>query len=255
MPMTQRAKELIQSLGLQFLNLEAGLFSLVRVSDIEINSAGEQSAASNAIYMMLNTEVPINYVQWLYSDDYHVLIEGGPADYYLFHEDGSSHKQTMGRDLNKDQRMIIAAPGGTAKAIVLHEDTDFILVGSVLSPAWSPHRAKIGADQRFVDKFTGSSPWATATFIRKLIGPNFDKRMGGKDDSLNLELQADGQITWQGMQLSLKQLGQQMLRFQSQNPDTPILLQINDLSPPEAISNIESLARETGANLHMNKIC
>jgi predicted cupin superfamily sugar epimerase len=254
MSLTKRAKQIIQSLNLQFLNLEAGLFNLVRVSDIEINSAGEQSAASNAIYMMLNTQVPINYVQWLYSDDYHVLIEGGPADYYLFFEDGSSQKLTMGRELDKQQHMMVTAPGGTAKAIVLHEDVDFILIGSVLSPAWSPHRARIGADQRFVDKFTGSSPWATAAFLRKLVGPNFGVSRGGKDDFLDLALQADGQITWQGMQLSLKQLRQQILRFQSQDPDTPIHLQINDLSPPETINKIVSLARETDANLHLSKI-
>jgi len=61
-------------------------------------------------------------------------------------------------------------------------------------------------------------------------------------------LHADGQVIWQGMQLPLKQLSQQMLRFKSQNPDTPIHMQINDMSPPEAISNIVSLAREIGAN-------
>ena len=253
MPHTDRSDELIKTLGLRFLNVEAGLFSLVRVSDIDVSSGNEESAASNAIYLMLNRDQPINYLQWLYSDDYQVLIEGGPADYYLFYEDGSSQKLTMGRDLQKDQRMVVAVPGGTAKAIRLHEGADFILMASILSPAWSPHRTKIGGDQVFVDKFAGSSVWANPKFISELIGPNFGKIVGGVNDSIELSLQKDGQIICQEMQLTLKQVRQQMIRFKAQSPDTSIGLKIEVSSPLKTKRIIESLAEDIGVSLEVNQ--
>ena len=75
---------IIEKLGLKRLNLEAGLFGLLSESAIEVINENERLAASNVIYLMLNQNEPINYLQMLRSDDYQILIEGGPADYYLF---------------------------------------------------------------------------------------------------------------------------------------------------------------------------
>ena len=57
-------------------------------------------------------------MHWLLPDDYHVLIEGGPADYYFFHEDGSVDHQILGRDLANGQQLMVACPGGCHKAII-----------------------------------------------------------------------------------------------------------------------------------------
>lgn len=91
--------------------MESGLFNVVRVSDIEVETAGEFSPASNAIYLALNQDEPVNYLQWVFCDDYQVLIEGGPANYYLFYEDGRSEKITMGRDITNGQKLMVQTTG------------------------------------------------------------------------------------------------------------------------------------------------
>ena len=245
----ERSAELVAKLGLRFLNVEAGLFDVLRVSEVEVTSGGEVSPASNAIYLMLNKDQPVNYMQWLYSDDYQVLIEGGPADYYLFHSDGSSERITMGRDLDGGQRMIVAAPGGTAKAIVLHEDAEYLLVGSILSPAWSPHRARIGGDQAFVDRYEGSSSWASEEQIRALIGPNFGHTVGGETDALELTVQADGQIIWLGMQLTDTQVEDQLRRFASQQPGKPATIVTEAGAPESKVTLIRALAESAGVGI------
>ena len=241
-----RSRELIEQLDLKFLNVEAGLFNVVRVSDLQVEIGGENSAASNVIYLMLNRDQPANYVQWLYSDDYQVLIEGGPADYYLFYQDGSTEKITMGRDLAAGDRMIVPAPGGTAKAIVLHDDAEYVLLGSILSPAWSPHRARIGGDQAFVDKFRGSSDWADEDFIKKLIGPNFGYYVGGETDELALTVMPDGQIIWLEMQLTEVQLKHQLERFEAQQADNPVTLQVEPGAPETVVKFVTDAAADMG---------
>ena len=243
---TARSAELVEELGLRFLNVEAGLFDVLRVSDIEVESDGEASPASNAIYLMLNRDQPVNYVQWLYSDDYQVLIEGGPADYYLFYADGSSERITMGRDLEAGQQMIVAAPGGTAKAIVLHDDAEYLLVGSVLSPAWSPHRARIGGDPAFVDRYAGSSDWATRDRIRALVGPNFGRYVGGQTDTLDFTVQADGQVIWLGMQLTDAQVEDQLRRFASQQPGRAATLTVEAGAPQATVARLRALSAALG---------
>jgi len=242
----ERSAELVDRLGLRFLNVEAGLFDVLRVSDIEVESGGETSPASNAIYLMLNRDQPVNYVQWLYSDDYQVLIEGGPADYYLFYADGSSERITMGRDLEAGQQMLVAAPGGTAKAIVLHDDAEYLLVGSVLSPAWSPHRARIGGDEAFVERYEGSSDWATGDRIRALVGPNFGHYVGGQTDTLEFTVQADGQVIWLGMQLTDSQVEDQFRRFASQQPGKAASVTVVAGAPQSAVARIRALGTTAG---------
>jgi len=241
-----RSRELIEQLDLKFLNVEAGLFNVVRVSDLQVEIGGENSAASNVIYLMLNRDQPANYVQWLYSDDYQVLIEGGPADYYLFYQDGSTEKITMGRDLAAGDQMIVPAPGGTAKAIVLHDEAEYVLLGSILSPAWSPHRARIGGDQAFVDKFRGSSDWADEDFIKKLIGPNFGYYVGGETDELALTVMPDGQIIWLEMQLTEVQLKHQLERFEAQQADNPVTLQVEPGAPETVVKFVMDAAADMG---------
>jgi hypothetical protein len=185
-------------------------------------------------------------IQWLYSDDYQVLIEGGPADYYLFYQDGSTEKITMGRDLAAGNRMIVPAPGGTAKAIILHDEAEYVLMGSILSPAWSPHRARIGGDQAFVDKYRGSSDWADEDFIKILIGPNFGHYVGGETNELALTIMPDGQIIWLEMQLTDVQLRHQLERFEAQQSDNPVTLQIEAGAPESVVKFVLDAAADMG---------
>ena len=60
---------------------------------------GHPLAVQSQNYYMLTREWPINYLHWLASDDTHILIEGGPVDYFIFHPDGRAEKLTLGMDL------------------------------------------------------------------------------------------------------------------------------------------------------------
>ena len=164
---------LIEQLELTHMDHESGLFVVENTSTIEIEAKDGKSPASNCIYYALTKEHPQNHLHWLMPDDHHILIAGGPADYYLFHPDGKIAMHTLGLDLTRGQKPIIVSSGGCHKAVRLHSESDFMLVGSVVTPAWNPDRVKIGAGQAFLDKFSGKADWATPEFLRELIGPNW----------------------------------------------------------------------------------
>lgn len=241
-----RAQQLIQSLGLRHLNAEAGLFSVIRVSDLEVTASDGKSPASNAIYYMLTPNEPVNYVHRLFSDDYQTLIEGGPADYYLFYADGNVARYTHGRDLSKGQVMMVPSPAGTAKAIVLHEDADYLLVSSILSPAWSPQRSRIGADETFIKQYAGKADWATPAFMKFLIGPNFGRALGASEDGFKLHIDTTGQMIWQGMQLTEKQVLVELEKLAASSAAPAFLMTFSNPAQQPITVKLRKLANDNG---------
>lgn len=167
-PTNARARELMTTLKLEYLPGESGYFALLGRSALSVEQDGRKLAAQSRIYYLLTTETPVNYLHWLASDDTHVLLEGGPVDYFIFHPDGSAAKVTLGRDFGAGQQLVVAIPGGCWKALRLHPGAGYVLLANVLSPEWTPDRVKIGAGPDFLARFTGAAPWATADFLRGL---------------------------------------------------------------------------------------
>ena len=200
--MTQvRIDELVSTLGLTEMNLESGLFRVVNVSGVEL---GEQPV-NNVIYFMLTRTMPQSHLHYMKSDDVQILIEGGPVDYYLFAKDGSCEKITMGHDVSLGQQPIVIAPAGSAKALILHENASHLLIGSVVSPAWSPSTTRYGAGTEFLDTYENRAPWASRDFLESLAGPNFELVEGGEETVPVFRLDEADQITYQGMQLTEEQ--------------------------------------------------
>ena len=170
-PAEARARELMTALKLEYLPGESGYFGLLGRSALSVDQDGRKLAAQSRIYYLLTAEAPVNYLHWLASDDTHVLLEGGPVDYFIFHPDGSVAKVTLGRDLAAGQQLVVAIPGGSWKALRLHRGAGYVLLANVLSPEWTPDRVKIGAGPDFLARFTGAAPWATADFLRGLNVP------------------------------------------------------------------------------------
>lgn len=170
-PANARARELMTTLKLEYLPGESGYFGLLGRSALSVEQEGRKLAAQSRIYYLLTAEAPVNYLHWLASDDTHVLLEGGPVDYFIFHPDGSVAKVTLGRDLAAGQQLVAAIPGGCWKALRLHPGVGYVLLANVLSPEWTPDRVKIGAGADLLAKFTGAAPWATADFLRGLNVP------------------------------------------------------------------------------------
>lgn len=168
-----RARELIQTLKLEVLPKESGYLGLIGRSPQTVTVHGRSLAAQNQVYYMLTRDLPVNYLHWLEPDDTHILIEGGPVDYFIFHPDGQVEKVTLGMDLAAGQRPIIAVPAGCWKALRLHPGASYALMANVLSPEFTQDRVKIGAGEDWVKRYAGKAPWATPELLRALIGPNW----------------------------------------------------------------------------------
>lgn len=241
----EHVEKLISSLNLTHLNAEAGLFSVINVSDFEVISPDGPSPVSNAIYFMLTRSEPQNYLHWLYSDDYQTIIEGGPADYYLFHPDGSVDKFTMGHDLEQGHTLVVPCPANSAKAIVLHKDASHLLISSVVTPAWSPERARIGGDESFIEKYAGSADWADPDFLRFLIGPNFGHELGADGEGFEVAVDDEGQMIWKGMQLNEKQVAIELRNIPATSEAT-FRISTSKKAPDETVSRLKILAAEAG---------
>jgi len=167
-----RARELIRVLHLAVLPRESGYLGLIGSSAQKIPVDGKPIAVQSQVYYMLTRDRPINYLHWLASDDTHILIEGGPVDYFIFHPDGHVEKVTLGRDIAAGQRPVVAVPGGCWKALRLHPGASYALMANALSPEWTPDRVKIGAGPAWIKRYANAAPWATEENLRTLIGPN-----------------------------------------------------------------------------------
>jgi uncharacterized protein len=168
-----RARELIQKLKLDVLPKESGYLGIIGRSAQMITIDGRSLAVQSQNYYMLTRERPTNYLHWLAPDDTHILIEGGPVDYYIFHPDGRVEKMTLGMDLDAGERPVIAVPGNCWKALRLHEGVAYALMANTLSPEFTPDRVRIGEGAAWVKRYAGAAPWATTEALHELIGPNW----------------------------------------------------------------------------------
>ncbi|KIW21300.1 hypothetical protein PV08_01880 [Exophiala spinifera] len=196
---SSKADFLIKTLGLTYLPKESGYIGILgrschtvtltpttpdtalAKSDAVVHSSKHLAAQSHNYYM-LTAEFRVNFLHFLDPDDTHILIEGGPVEYYTFipprhpslsrqHDVQlpSAEKTILGRDYLAGQTPIISIPGGCWKALRLCEGVDYALMANVLAPEFTEDRVKIGAGQEFLDMFRGTAEWATDEFLRSLI--------------------------------------------------------------------------------------
>lgn len=168
-----RAAEIIRELKLTVLPKESGYLGIIGVTPQTVSVGGRVLAVQSQNYYMLTRERPINYLHRLEPADTHVLIEGGPVDYYIFLPDGRVEKQTLGMDLAKGERPVVAVPPGCWKALVLRKGASYALMANALSPEFTADRVRIGGGDAWVKRFACKAPWATPVFLRELIGPNW----------------------------------------------------------------------------------
>ena len=168
-----RAQQLIRELKLQVLPKESGYLGIIGVTPQTADVNGRRLSVQSQNYYMLTRERPINYLHKLEPADTHILIEGGPVDYFIFHPDGQVEKITLGMDLTKGERPIVAVPPGCWKALVLRTGASYALMANALSPEFTPDRVQIGENEAWVKRFAGKADWATPQRLREFIGPNW----------------------------------------------------------------------------------
>ncbi len=171
-----RPDEIIRELNLKILPKESGYLGLIGSSAQTTQVSGHPVAIQSQVYYMLTRELPVNYLHWLAPDDTHILIEGGPVDYFIFHPDGHVEKIVLGLNLAAGERPVVAVPGGCWKALRLHEGASYALMANALSPEFTPDRVKIGAGADWIKRYEGAAPWATEANLRSLIGPNWSSK-------------------------------------------------------------------------------
>jgi predicted cupin superfamily sugar epimerase len=169
----ERASELIRVLKLEPLPKESGYLGLIGESAQKVVMDGRALRVQSQVYYMLTRDRPVNYLHWLAPDDTHILIEGGPVDYFIFHPDGRAERVTLGRNVAAGQRPVVAVPGNCWKALRLHPGAGYALMANALSPEFTPDRVRIGEGADWVKRFSGAAPWATPETLRELIGPNW----------------------------------------------------------------------------------
>ena len=168
-----RAQNLIRQLHLHVLPKESGYLGIIGTSSQRVSVGGRALAVQSQNYYMLTRKRPINYVHWLAPDDTHILIEGGPVDYFVFCPNGFAEKFTLGMDLQHGQRPVVTVQGGCWKALRLRDGAEYALMANALSPEFTPDRVRIGAGPAWLDLYKQKAPWATEEFLRELIGPNW----------------------------------------------------------------------------------
>ena len=168
-----RSRELIRGLKLEVLPKESGYLGLIGVTPLTVDVNGRKLAVQSQNYYMLTRDLPINYLHQLQPADTHILIEGGPVDYFIFHPDGRVEKVTLGMDLAKGERPVVAVPPGCWKALVLRPGASYALMANTLSPQFTLEGVRIGEGEDWVKRFAGKAEWATPEFLRKVIGPNW----------------------------------------------------------------------------------
>jgi uncharacterized protein len=172
-PADARARDLIRVLNLHILPKESGYLGIIGRSAQMVQLNGRTLPVQSQNYYLLTRDRPINYLHWLESDDTHILIEGGPVDYFIFRPDGRAEKVTLGRDVQAGQRPVVAVPGNCWKALRLEDGVSYALMANTLSPEFTPDRVKIGAGDDWLKRYAGSASWATPKTLRELIGPNW----------------------------------------------------------------------------------
>jgi uncharacterized protein len=163
----------IGALGLQVLEGESGWFGELARSQLHVPLGDGHSPVSSSIWYLLTPERPVNYLHHLTGDDTHVLVEGGPVDYWWFTDDGRAEHAVCGRDLSRGERPAVAVPGGSWKGLRLADGAEYALMVTVVTPAWTPASVTIGAGQDFLDRWRGATSWADEELLRALIGPNW----------------------------------------------------------------------------------
>jgi predicted cupin superfamily sugar epimerase len=162
-----RALSLIHSLSLTYLPHESGYIGLLGTLPPTPPTTQSQN------YYLLTSALPVNYLHHLAPSDTHILIEGGPVSYFIFHPDGHCEKIILGRDFEAGQTAVVAVPGGCWKGLMLEEGAEYALMANVLVPGFTVEGVRIGEGEEWVKRYEGKAEWATEGFLRGLVGPNW----------------------------------------------------------------------------------
>ena len=148
--------ELIQTLGLQPLPGEGGLYAQSYVSPERIPAqalparyAGVEKTFSTAIYYLLTSDPDsFSALHRLPTDEIFHFYLGDPVEGLLLHPDGSSTLVTLGQDLRAGQRLQAVAPHGSWQGWHLlppeSAGCGYALLGTTMAPGYTSSDFELG---------------------------------------------------------------------------------------------------------------
>jgi predicted cupin superfamily sugar epimerase len=165
------AQEWIDALGLEPLPGESGWWAPASVSEATVRSGDHELPAYSAIHYLLDAQRPVNVWHRLEPDDTHVLVDGGPVEYVILTEGRPPRRVVLGRDVTAGQTPVVTAPAGSWKGLRLLDPSGFALMTTVVTPAWTEDRVRIGLPEAEAARWADSAPWLSRTLIDRLNRP------------------------------------------------------------------------------------
>jgi predicted cupin superfamily sugar epimerase len=164
-----RAQHWIDALGLEPLPGESGWWAPVSTSAAVVRQGDRELPAYSAIHYLLDAARPVNVWHRLEPDDTHVLVDGGPVEYVILTDGSAPQRVVLGRDVG--QTPVVTAPAGSWKGLRLLDPDGFALMTTVVTPAWTEDRVRVGLPPAEADRWAGTAPWLTAALIDRLNRP------------------------------------------------------------------------------------
>jgi predicted cupin superfamily sugar epimerase len=130
-----RARELIETLGMQ-PHPERGYYvETYRAAVGVAGHGGAPRAASTAIYFLVTRDQATTYLHRLRSDELFHLYEGGPLEVLLL-GDGGGEIRRLGVDVAAGDRPQLVIPAGTWFAVELAAGASHCLFGCTVAPGF-----------------------------------------------------------------------------------------------------------------------
>lgn len=142
------AKEVIDLLGLEPLEIEGGMFRCMYVNRHKIGAA----PATQAIYYLL-TENSFSHMHKLTSDEVWHFYMGDPVELCCLHEDGSTSTHILGTDLAEGMRPQHVVMEGTWQGAKLFKGGKWALLGTQMCPCYTEGCYSHGNREELIEKY------------------------------------------------------------------------------------------------------
>ena len=155
------AKEVIDLLGLEPLEIEGGMFRCMYVNRHKIGEA----PATQAIYYLL-TENTFSHLHRLTSDEVWHFYMGDPVELCSLNEDGSTTITVLGTDLEAGMRPQYVVIEGTWRGARLVKGGKWALLGTQMCPCYTEGCYSHGDREELIKKYPEAKE-----YIESLTGP------------------------------------------------------------------------------------
>lgn len=147
------AKKIVETLGLEPITVEGGLFrSTWRSRDM----AGEKNMGS-AIYFML-TGKAFSHMHRLPTDEVYHFYAGDPVELLLLAPDGTGQVVVIGPDVLAGQQPQVVAPAGCWQGSHLLPGGSYALMGTTMSPGFAPSDYEHGDGPALAAQYPAFAP-------------------------------------------------------------------------------------------------